>query len=33
VNQNQWGIGWKAETENLTEKGSDYKVYFGLVAV
>lgn len=33
VNQNQWGIGWKAETENLTGQGSDYKVYFGLVAV
>lgn len=33
VNQNQWGIGWKAETENLTGQGADYKVYFGLVAV
>jgi hypothetical protein len=33
VNQNLWGIGWKAETENLTGQGSDYKVYFGLVAV
>lgn len=31
VNQDQWGIGWKAETEELTGYGSNYKVYFGLV--
>ena len=33
VNQDQWGIGWKAATESLTGQGSEYKVYFGLVAV
>jgi LGFP repeat len=33
VNQDQWGIGWKAVTESLTGQGSEYKVYFGLVAV
>jgi hypothetical protein len=33
VNQDIAGIGWKVETEQLTGQGSDYKAYFGLVAV
>jgi hypothetical protein len=31
LNRDQWGIGWKAESPELTGQGSDYKVYFGLV--
>lgn len=32
-NQDHWGIGWKAETTQMTGQGSAYKVYFGLVPV
>lgn len=31
--RDQYGIGWKAETVELTGEGADYKVYFNLIAV
>ena len=31
--RDQWGIGYKVETVELTGQGADYKVYFNLVAV